>query len=95
MLEEEVKLRTKQWELALKESVYSLVGAAEYRDDESGSHVMRISHYTKLISEGMGMDRTFCENIYYASPLHDIGKIGIPDRILQKAGNLRRRSGRS
>ena len=70
------------------ESIYSLMRAAEYRDDETGAHVKRISYYTKVLAEQMGMDDDFCDQIFYASAMHDIGKIGIPDHILLKPSGL-------
>jgi len=70
------------------ESISTLMRAAEYRDDETGSHVKRISYYTKVLAETLGMDDNFCEDIFHASAMHDIGKIGIPDHILLKPGDL-------
>ena len=70
------------------ESIHTLMRAAEYRDDETGAHVKRISYYTKTLAEQMGLDSDFCELIFYASPMHDIGKIGIPDHILLKPGGF-------
>jgi len=70
------------------ESIYTLMRAAEYRDDETGAHVRRISHYTKALAEALGMDDDFCKDIFYASAMHDIGKIGIPDDILLKPGGF-------
>jgi putative two-component system response regulator len=70
------------------EAIYTLMRAAEYRDDETGAHVKRISYYTRVLAEHMGMDEDFCDTIFYASPMHDIGKIGISDLILLKAGGF-------
>jgi PAS domain S-box-containing protein len=69
------------------ESIYTLMRAAEFRDDETGAHVKRIGHYSRLLAEKIGMDAEFCNTIFYASPMHDIGKIGIPDYILLKPGS--------
>lgn len=68
------------------ESVQRLTIAAEYKDDETGAHIRRVGYYTKLVAEKMGMDRDYSENIFYAAPMHDIGKVGIPDAILLKPG---------
>lgn len=70
------------------DTIYRLTRAAEYRDDDTGNHVRRISNYTAAISRRMGLDAEVVDSILYASPMHDVGKIGIPDRILLKAGKL-------
>ena len=70
------------------DSIIRLSVAAEFRDDVTGQHVRRISLVSSLIAEGMGMPPEQVELIRYASPMHDIGKIGIPDAILQKPGPL-------
>jgi len=62
--------------------------AAEFRDDDSAEHIMRISRTSCLIAETMGLDADQIELIRHASPMHDIGKIGIPDAILRKPGPL-------
>lgn len=62
--------------------------AAEYKDNETGLHVIRMSHYAKLIAEAADLGEEFAEEILNAAPMHDIGKIGIPDHILKKPGKL-------
>jgi len=62
--------------------------AAEYKDNETGLHVIRMSHYTKLLAEAYGLDEQDVDDLFVAAPMHDIGKIGIPDRILHKPGKL-------
>jgi putative two-component system response regulator len=62
--------------------------AAEYKDNETGLHVIRMSHYARLLGIAAGMDADQAEELLHAAPLHDVGKIGIPDRILQKPGKL-------
>ncbi len=84
ILEEQVRARTSQLQTSFIESILTLVRAAEYRDDHTGIHVKRVSHYTRLLAEQLGMSTEFCDQIFYASPMHDIGKIGIPDQILLK-----------
>jgi response regulator RpfG family c-di-GMP phosphodiesterase len=59
-----------------------------YRDEETGNHMRRMAHISKLIAEELGLDRRFCEMLLLAAPMHDIGKVGIPDRILLKPGKL-------
>jgi len=58
--------------------------AAEFRDEDTGNHVIRVGCYSRAIAAAMGMPRTFLEMLLLAAPLHDIGKIGIPDRVLLK-----------
>jgi putative two-component system response regulator len=70
------------------EIVQRLGLAAEYKDNETGLHVIRMSHYSHIIACAMGFDETAAENLLHAAPMHDIGKIGIPDCILQKPGKL-------
>jgi putative two-component system response regulator len=60
----------------------------EYRDTDTGRHVLRVGYYAKELAEAMGLERDFQELLFQSSPLHDLGKIGIPDRILLKAGKL-------
>jgi putative two-component system response regulator len=86
VLEEEVQRRSRDLLNSFEEGLYMLMRAAEYRDDETGAHVRRISYYTKVLAEVLGMEKQYCETIFLASPMHDIGKIGIPDQILLKPG---------
>ena len=62
--------------------------AAEYKDNETGLHVIRMSHYARLLGVAAGMDEAAADDLLHAAPMHDVGKIGIPDRILQKPGKL-------
>lgn len=62
--------------------------AAEFKDNETGQHVIRMSHYARLIAETMGFDRSHCELIFNAAPMHDVGKIGIPDAVLLKSAKF-------
>jgi HD-GYP domain-containing protein (c-di-GMP phosphodiesterase class II) len=70
------------------ELVFYLSKAAEYRDTDTGMHLKRISEYSRLLAQKLGMDKEEINNIYHASALHDIGKIGIKDSILLKEGPL-------
>ena len=85
ILDEQVQQRTAQLEAAYQDTVLTLMRAAENKDQETGNHVRRISHYCKTLSEAMNMPADFSTAIYHASPMHDIGKIGIPDHVLLKA----------
>ena len=68
--------------------IYRLGRAAEYRDNETGNHVKRVSLIAELIAQDLGQDQEFCRLIKIASPMHDIGKIGVSDTILLKPGKL-------
>ncbi len=70
------------------EMILNLALAAEYKDPDTGNHIMRISDYANEIARGLGLSDPDVEILRYASPMHDIGKIGIPDKILQKPGKL-------
>lgn len=70
------------------EIVRKLGRAAEYKDNETGLHVIRMSHYSMLLARALGESIQFQDLILNAAPMHDIGKIGIPDRILLKPGPL-------
>ncbi|SDU52667.1 response regulator [Desulfobacula phenolica] len=70
------------------DSVHRLVMAAEYKDEDTGDHIIRIGKYCSLMAEKLSLSEEFVETIYYAAPMHDIGKIGIPDKILLKPGKL-------
>ncbi|WP_038250287.1 response regulator [Ghiorsea bivora] len=88
MLESIVSERTRDLQNSFKETLLTLQRAAEYRDDETGAHVRRISYYAKHLAQEMEKHDEFCELIFHASPMHDVGKIGIPDHILLKQGPL-------
>lgn len=83
-----VKERTMQLEESRLDMIWSLGKAAEYRDYETGNHIVRVGCYCRIIAETLGMDRDFIELLFLTSPLHDIGKLGIPDSILLKRGKL-------
>jgi putative two-component system response regulator len=70
------------------EIVQRLGLAAEYKDNETGLHVIRMSHYARLLGRATGMSETEADDLLHAAPMHDVGKIGIPDRILRKPGPL-------
>lgn len=87
-LAKRVKERTEEIEQTRLEVIQRLGRAAEYRDNETGMHVLRMSHYSYLIGLAAGMDPSEAEMLLHAAPMHDIGKIGIPDSILLKPGKL-------
>jgi putative two-component system response regulator len=90
ILAEQVAARTQALREAYVDTVYRLTLAAEYKDQDTAAHIRRISLYSRLMAEQLGLDYEQVELIFYASPMHDIGKIGIPDRILLKPGPLDR-----
>ncbi|MCX7962753.1 MAG: response regulator [Burkholderiales bacterium] len=71
-----------------KETLLRLARAGEFRDEETGFHLIRMARYSRLIANAIGLERDEAETIELAAPLHDIGKIGIPDGILLKPGRL-------
>jgi len=77
---------------ALRESRLEIVQrlglAAEYKDNETGLHVIRMSHFSRILGLAAGMSEAEADDLLHAAPMHDVGKIGIPDRILQKPGPL-------
>ncbi|GGQ15595.1 response regulator [Shewanella litoralis] len=62
--------------------------ASEYKDNETGMHIMRMSHFSKIIALAYGFSEFAADNLLHAAPMHDIGKIGIPDSIMLKPGKL-------
>ena len=71
-----------------QDSLGRLIVLAEYRDEDTGRHISRMSHYASIIAKELGMNKVFQEEILNAAPMHDIGKVGIPDNILLKPGRL-------
>jgi len=70
------------------DSIHRLVMASEYKDEDTGAHIVRIGEYCLFMAQKLNLSEEYRETIYYASPMHDIGKIGIPDKILLKPGKL-------
>lgn len=87
-LEETVRVRTQQLKETQLEIVHRLAQAAEHRDNETGSHVIRMSHYALVLGQACGMSEEECDTLFHATPMHDVGKLGIPDRVLLKPGKL-------
>lgn len=87
-LEEQVTVATAKIAAREQETLLRLAKAGEYRDENTGNHVERIATYCKLIATRLGLAASECEAIQRAAPMHDIGKIGIPDHILLKPGRL-------
>jgi putative two-component system response regulator len=87
-LEERVRERTRALDLVRLEVLDRLARAAEFRDDATGEHTRRVGRVSSLLAEAHGMSPVEVDLIARAAPLHDLGKIGIPDQILLKAGKL-------
>lgn len=88
LLEMNVQVRTRQLERAKIEILQRLAMAAEFRDDDTGEHTKRVGRLSALMAEALELSETQVELIGAAAPLHDVGKIGIPDAILLKNGSL-------
>ena len=88
LLEVRVQQRTRELALAKDEILFRLARAAEYRDDMTGRHAARVGAAAAVLAEALGLGSAECEVIRVAAPLHDVGKIGIPDTILLKRGGL-------
>ncbi len=88
ILEEKVRDRTLELKETRLEVINRLGRAAEYRDNETGLHIIRMSKMSKILALASGIPDDEADIILHASPMHDIGKIGIPDRILLKPGKL-------
>jgi putative two-component system response regulator len=88
ILDVKVMERTRELKDTQLEIIYRLMRAAEYRDNETGLHIKRMSHFCRAVAMARECDADFCDLIFQASPMHDIGKIGIPDSILLKPARL-------
>ncbi len=97
-LEERVMRQVRQITSAQIATIFAMSKLAESRDPETGAHLERMREYCRLLAETLShnkryemiVDRQFIDNIYAASPLHDIGKVGVPDHVLLKPGKLNR-----
>jgi putative two-component system response regulator len=87
-LEEMVKQRTSQLEATRRKLIQNLGHAAEFKDNETGMHVIRMSYYAEMLAKAAGQPPEWTELLFNASPMHDVDKIGIPDHILCKPGKL-------
>jgi response regulator RpfG family c-di-GMP phosphodiesterase len=87
-LDAEVKKATVEIRAREHETILRLSKAADSRDPETGAHIIRMANYSCIIAAGLGLDETFQQMILEAAPMHDIGKVGIPDHILLKPGKL-------
>lgn len=87
-LEAEVRKQTEAIRKREEEISLRLIAAAEYRDDETGEHIRRMGLISAELAKGLGFDTAMVDSMRIAAPMHDIGKIGVPDIILRKPGKL-------
>ncbi|MEH6452983.1 MAG: response regulator, partial [Psychromonas sp.] len=87
-LSQQVSIATEKILQREQETILRLAKAGEYRDEETGNHVIRMAKYSREIAEQLGLDKQECADLEHAAQMHDIGKIGIPDSILLKPGKL-------
>jgi len=87
-LEDQVDKATQEIRTRELETLLRLAKAGEYRDEETGGHILRMANFSRLIAERLGLSKDDCHVIETAAPMHDIGKIGIPDGVLLKPGKL-------
>jgi two-component system response regulator RpfG len=85
-LEDQVMQATREVRTRERETLMKLAKAGEYRDQETGNHIVRMAKYARLIAEELKLTAMECDEIEAAAPMHDIGKIGIPDQVLLKPG---------
>ncbi|MFZ2446355.1 MAG: HD domain-containing phosphohydrolase [Syntrophobacteraceae bacterium] len=87
-LEQRVRQRTRELELSRLDIIWRLAKAGEYRDEETGNHIIRVGHYSRILAERLGLASDITYRIFLGAPLHDIGKIGVSDAVLLKRGRL-------
>ena len=88
LLERRVRVRTAELNASRIDILWRLGKASEFRDEETGNHVVRVGCYSRVVALALGLDSDYCDNLFLAAPLHDIGKIGIGDDVLLKPGRL-------
>jgi len=84
----EVRERTRELKETRLEIIRHLARAAEFKDKDTGAHIIRMSHYSRLLGQAYGGNEEWLDYLFNAAPMHDVGKIGIPDSILLKPGKL-------
>ena len=83
--------KTRELETAYADTVVRLTLASRYKDEETGAHIQRLSHYSRILARFIELDEQDAQLIFDAAPMHDVGKVAIPDRIMQKQGPLNER----
>ena len=87
-LVDQVEVATRALQASREEMIFRLSLAVEYRDNDTGEHTLRVARYSRMIAEELGIPAGECRDIYLAAPLHDVGKVAIPDQVLLKPGRL-------
>jgi len=85
---DELEAASEKMRLYSLDTILRLSQAAEYKDQETGEHIQRIGYYIQVIGQAISLGKQEIDEFFYASPMHDVGKIGIPDNILMKPGKL-------
>ncbi len=88
ILDAEVKKKTLQLKESYIDAIHRLTKVAEYRDEDTASHIKRSGYYVSLLAREFGWAKDYIETIFYAAPMHDIGKVGIPAEVLLKPAKL-------
>jgi putative two-component system response regulator len=88
ILEHQVAERTQQIQDSHEDTIYRLAAVSEYKDEDTGAHIRRISYYARELARALGLDDKYQATIFHAASMHDIGKVGIPDHIMYKKGAL-------
>jgi len=88
VLEQRVRERTADLKEGYLETIFTMTRAAEYKDEDTGAHVKRIGYYCRELARMLSLDEEFVDKIFFASPMHDIGKIGIHDHVLLKPSSF-------
>lgn len=87
-LAEEVAIAVEHRLAREEEMIFRLSKAVEFRDNDTGDHTLRVANYSRMIAEELGLPPDLCRRIFLASPLHDLGKVAVPDQVLLKPGRL-------
>jgi putative two-component system response regulator len=90
-LEVRVRERTADLHESYLETIITMTRAAEHKDEDTGAHVKRVSYYCRVLAEALCLGKEFIDRFFFACPMHDIGKIGIPDHVLLKPGSFTRK----
>ena len=88
ILEQKVQERTSALNASRLDLIWRLAKIAEFRDEDTGNHILRVGSFSRVLAETLGLSCDRADMLFLTSPLHDIGKIGIPDKILLKPGKL-------
>lgn len=88
LLESEVKKKTSQLKESYIDTIHKLTKVAEYKDEDTASHIKRSGFYASLLAKEFGWSKDYIDTLFYAAPMHDIGKVGIPAEILLKPAKL-------